>query len=98
MMPGELPTSDAIQAEHDRLGHQLGWRLLYSPAQTIDSAKVALITANPGGSKYEDPCWSVENGSAYVLERWKNCAPGSEKLQRQVCRMFDVLTVQPEEA
>lgn len=41
--------------------------------------------------------WSVENGSAYVIERWYGLPPGEHKLQRQVRRMFQIMSVKPEE-
>lgn len=58
---------------------------------------MALITINPGGGCFEPPSWSVEAGSAYAIESWKSCAPGHEKLQRQVIRMFQIMGVKPEE-
>jgi hypothetical protein len=86
-----------IQAEHERLGHKLGWRLFTCPAQNIETASVALITINPGGSKFEEPRWSVEAGSAYAIESWKDRPPGQESLQRQVRRMFEIMAVKSEE-
>jgi hypothetical protein len=84
-----------IQAEHERLGHKLGWRLFTCPFQNIETASVALITINPGGSEFEEPRWSVEDGSAYELESWKNRPPGQENLQRQVRRMFEIMNIPP---
>jgi hypothetical protein len=98
-MEGSTPyTSEIIDAEYRRLGHNLGWRFLTCPAKNIASAKIALITLNPGGSVYEAPLFSVETGSAYVTERWKNFPPGEEKLQRQIKRMFEIMGVRPEDA
>jgi hypothetical protein len=85
-----------IQAEHERLGHKLGWRLFTCPVRNIETASTALITINPGGSKVEEPQWSVEAGSAYEIESWKNRPPGQENLQRQVRRMFAIMNVLPE--
>jgi hypothetical protein len=87
-----------IQAAYQRLGHRLGWRLLTCPARNIESATVALVTINPGGANFEPPRWSVEAGSAYVIERWKGRPPGQETLQRQVRRMFEIMNVKPAEA
>jgi hypothetical protein len=78
-----------VQAEYERLGHKLGWRLFTCPARNIETASVALITINPGGGKFEEPRWSVEAGSAYEIESWN--------LQRQVRRMFEIMVVKPEE-
>jgi hypothetical protein len=88
-------TPTAIEAECQRLGHTLGWRFLTCPEGNISTASVALVTINPGGANFEAPQWSVEEGSAYVIERWKGCAPGQENLQRQVRRMFQVMGVEP---
>jgi hypothetical protein len=88
------PTS--IEAEYQRLGHTLGWRFLTCPEGNIGTASVALITINPAGGDFESPRWSVEAGSAYVIERWKGCAPGQENLQRQVIRMFQIMDEKPD--
>jgi hypothetical protein len=90
------PSPDEIEAECQRLGHRLGWRFLTCPKSNIETAKFALVTINPGGDKFEAPLWSVEAGSAYVIERWKGFSPGNEKLQRQVRRMFEIMDVCPE--
>src|SRR5208282_3984360 len=92
-----IPSAAMIEVECQRLGHQLGWRFLTCPERNVDAADIALITINPGGSEYENPQWSVETGSAYVVERWKNCAPGTEKLQKQVRRMFELMETNPDE-
>jgi hypothetical protein len=86
----------AIDAEYQRLGHRLGWRFLTCPEHNIKTATVALITINPGGGKFESRSWSVENGSAYIVERWKGLLPGEERLQQQVKRMFEIMRVKPE--
>jgi hypothetical protein len=90
-----LPSAAAIQSECERLGHHLGWRLLCSPARNVEAADVALITCNPAGNAIEPNRWSVEGGSAYVIESWKDYPPGTEKLQRQIRRMFDIMEVNP---
>ena len=38
-----------VEAEYRLGGHQLDWRLLYSPWRTVESAEVAFIGLNPGG-------------------------------------------------
>ena len=86
-----------IESEYEKLGHTLGWRFLTCPEQNISTATTALVTINPGGSSYEPPAWSVESGSAYVVESWKDYAPGQEKLQLQVQRMFQVMGMKPEQ-
>ncbi len=88
---------DSIDTECSRLGHKLGWRFLTCPKGNIESASIALVTINPGGDKYFPPMWSVENGSAYVVETWKDrAADGTERLQIQVQQMFQTIPVAPE--
>jgi hypothetical protein len=87
---------DSIETECSRLGHKLGWRFLTCPKGNIESASIALIAINPGGDKYLPPMWSVENGSAYVVETWKDRADGMERLQIQVQQMFQTIPVAPE--
>ncbi len=84
-----------IEAEYQRLGSNLGWRFLTCPERNIKDADMALVTINPGGRVFEPARWSVERGSAYVVESWKGSAPGEERLQRQVRRMFELLGVNP---
>ena len=74
-------SASTIESEYRRLGHTLGWRFLTCPERNIDGASVALVTINPGGANFEPAKWSVEEGSAYEIERWKDCAPGQENLQ-----------------
>lgn len=85
-----------IEAEHNRLGHRLGWRFLYGPERNLKTAEVAVISLNPGGDSYEPPAWSCETGSAYVHESWKERPPGTENHQVQIRRMLDLLHVSPE--
>lgn len=86
-----------IETEYRRRGFELGWRFLTCPEKNIGAATVALVTINPGGGVFEPGRWSVEDGSAYVIERWKGCPPGQENLQRQVTRMFELMTVDPKD-
>jgi hypothetical protein len=102
VIKGSMKSPDAfspelIEAEYQRLSHDLGWRLFTCPIRNIETASVALITINPGGSKFEEPQWSVESGSAYELESWKGRPPGQENLQRQVRRMFEIMNIPPAE-
>ena len=90
-------STQSIETEYLKLGHTLGWRLLTCPARNLTDASICLITLNPGGHECERPRWSVEDGSAYVVESWKNCVSGEEKLQRQVRRMFELMEVAPED-
>jgi hypothetical protein len=89
-------SEEAIEAEHNRLGHSLGWRFLYGPKRALHTAEVAVISLNPAGDRYEPPAWSCEDGSAYVRESWKGRPPGAENHQVQIRRMLDLLHVVPE--
>jgi hypothetical protein len=89
-------SAEAIEAEHNRLGHRLGWRFLYGPVSTLTSATVAIISLNPGGAAFEEPIWSCEQGSAYTSERWKGKPPGNENHQVQIRRMLDLIHIVPE--
>jgi len=80
-----------IATEHARLGHSLGWRLFTSAVRNIESAKIALVTINPGGAVYESPKFSSERGNAYAVEEWADHRAGQAIIQRQVRRMFDVM-------
>jgi hypothetical protein len=60
-----------IEAAYERLGHQLAWRFLYSPARTLaPGTQIATVGANPGGRTYEPPRPSVEEGNA-LEDGWR---------------------------
>jgi hypothetical protein len=81
-----------IEAAYERLGHQLGWRFLYSPARTLTPGiRLATVGTNPGGRKYEPPSSSVEEGNAYryVVETWPGgSAHGPNPLQQQIGLLY----------
>ena len=82
---------ESISAAYKRLGHRLGWRFLAGPRRTLTSrAPFALITLNPGGAREnpDHPRTSSENGSAYWIESWKGCPPGTAPLQLQFQELF----------
>jgi hypothetical protein len=62
--------SNHIQQAYDRLGYDLGWRLLGCPWANLETAKVALITLNPGGSNAEPDLLTYEKGCIYETEPW----------------------------
>lgn len=82
-----------IEAAYDAGGYTLGWRLLYSPAATLEGARVALIGLNPavGGPMEEHSDFSTPGYSAYVEEDW---GPSST-LQGQVVALFKGLNEEP---
>jgi len=88
---------DLIDTEYGQRGDTLGWRWLYSPRQTLSRANVALVGLNPGGSSYEPPVPSSEQGSAYATESWGGLPPGHSTLQRQVLSLFSCLGVKADD-
>jgi hypothetical protein len=87
------PFVKIIAQAHDELGHEHGWRFLYSPARTLTpGTPMAFISANPGYDQFVKPIWSVEEGNAFRddLEPWW---PDEQKrgLRRQVQRFFGML-------
>lgn len=90
--------NERIEEKYLELGHQLGWRLLYSPLGVMDGARVAFIGLNPGGGT-DDPDhgrMTPRTGSAYVTELWKGREAGEEKLQRRAQDVFSLVGVEPE--
>jgi hypothetical protein len=86
--------AERIEEAYERLGHQLGWRFLYTPARTLASTtRLALVGLNPGGSRYSPPTPSVERGSAYRIERWGPQA-SLNPLQIQIRRMYEAIAAQ----
>jgi hypothetical protein len=87
--------SEFVESEYRRMGYQLGWRVLYSPKSTLETSRVAFITLNPGGDKFENPSWSVETGNAYEQERWADHR--LSPLQIQVGSLFAAVGVKPKD-
>jgi hypothetical protein len=81
-----------IEDAYERLGHELGWRFLYSPARTLTPhTRLALVGTNPGGGVYEPPSSSVEDGNAYryPVETWPGgSAHGPNRLQQQIAWLY----------
>ena len=73
-----------VQAEYDRLGYDLGWTFMMTPAARLHDAKVCLVGLNPGGGDPGDHLWSVEDGNAYFHERWGKDGRSYSALQLQV--------------
>ena len=82
---------ESIELAYDRLGHQLGWRFLYTPAQTLAPVtRLAFVALNPGDDTYHRPILSVEEGNAYRTETW--WGPRQQRgLQRQVRLLYEAL-------
>lgn len=83
--------TDAIVRAYGSLGHRLGWRFLYTPAQSLTPEfPLFFIGLNPGGSEFHPPQPSVESGNTYRVEPW--AANGQlNPLQVQVCGLFERL-------
>lgn len=82
---------ECIELAYDRLGHQLGWRFLYTPAQTLaPETALAFVALNPGDDKYHRPILSVEEGNAYRTESW--WGPRQQRgLQCQVRLLYEAV-------
>jgi len=77
---------EEIEAAYDRLGHKHGWRFLYTPKRTLSpETRLATVGINPGGGDWEEPCSSVEAGSAYRTETWPGNGPA---LQAQIQLLY----------
>lgn len=87
--------SRRIEAMYVAKGYDLGWRLLAGPWSTLEAAKTALITMNPGGKIPEAPLVSVEEGSAYVVETWGAAERGQSQLQVQIQKLFKLVGADP---
>ena len=90
-------TRDEIEAEHDRLGFEIGWRFIMCPEATLARAKLVVVGLNPGGHERHGSDWSREDGNAYWKESWGGRAPGADPLQRQVQRLAAFVGVSVEE-
>jgi hypothetical protein len=92
---------EQIDSEYRRLGYRLGWRFLMGPMRTLTTARVAVISLNPGGDRPHGPDWSSEDGSAYRIEAWRwygrHQIPGRDPRQDQVQRLCALLHVLPDD-
>lgn len=86
-----------IEKAYDVLGSGIGWRLLYSPLDTLSTARVAFVGLNPGESEEDEAhaTLAMDRGSAYTDECWKNRPPGQQKLQVQVQHVFRTVREHP---
>lgn len=89
---------DSINTKYRERGDNLGWRLLYSPRNVLNDARVAFIGLNPGGNHHPSNHseLSMTGGSAYESEAWNGSSPGESALQVQVLRLFSFLGEKPE--
>ena len=87
-----------IECRYRDGAYKLGWRLLYSPAIVLESARLAFVGLNPGGRARPNGHaeFAMPSGSAYAVESWKGKPPGTAPLQRQVLSLFEMLGETPE--
>lgn len=90
-------TRDEIEAEHDRLGYDIGWRFIMCPEATLMRAKLVVVGLNPGGRERHGSDWSREGGNAYWEESWGGRAAGADPLQRQVQRLVSFTGLAPDD-
>jgi hypothetical protein len=88
-----------IEQAYEAGGYKMGWRLLYSPEDTLRGARVAFLAMNPGFNReLEDHAEFAMDPreSAYVHEAWPKprsdgsdrYAPGEAPFQKQVRALF----------
>jgi hypothetical protein len=94
-------TPHDIQTEYELLGLTQGWRFLSSPSRNLTTARLAIITLNPGGERNLEASlaerWSSELGSAYRIEAWRGQSAGTAPLQRQIQRLCALLCEVPDD-
>jgi hypothetical protein len=94
-------TPEDIQTEYERLGFSQGWRFLTGPARNLTTARLAIVTLNPGGERDLEASladrWSSEHGSAYRIESWRGQPAGAAPLQRQIQRLCALLGEAPDD-
>lgn len=82
-----------IRVAYRELGHNLGFRFLYSSRSTFLS-KIIFMNLNPGGDRIpiDHPWDSCENGPAHITESWDGYLTGKHPLQIQVQKLFTLLS------
>jgi hypothetical protein len=85
LAPAREVTEDEIEEAYRRLGHTCGWRFMTCREANLTTAKLALVTLNPGEGFQPPPKWSMENGVSYFEgEEWEKYKAGQSPLQKQV--------------
>jgi len=83
-----------IDSKYRELGHTLGWRFLCMSRDVLRSpVRVALLTINPAGDciPQDHPWASCEEGTSFLVESWNGRPPGTDTLQVQVQKLFELL-------
>ena len=98
---------EMLHAWQAELGHHCGWRFMTCPEANLRTARLAIVTLNPGDTNQPPPFWSMEGVPSYFEEeQWENRAagsnglyrPGGHPLQVQVQRLCRELCNSPSEA
>lgn len=86
-----------IQRVYEELGYEAGWRFMSCPESMIDSADLAFVFLNPGGT-IEDgqPSWDQPLGNSYWVESWPPFGRGEAPLQSRVQHLAQIFGVQPD--
>jgi hypothetical protein len=81
---------NTIIKNEELLNHKIGWRFINSSIETIQkNSGIGIITLNPGGKKYEQPVFALNNRkNAYLDENWGNFSKGQDPLQIQIKALF----------
>ncbi|MBM9536290.1 hypothetical protein [Desulfobulbus alkaliphilus] len=91
-----------IAEGYTQMDHQLGYRFLLGPKETLrPSTKILFLSLNPGGSTIplDHPSESCEEYHAILAEKWGHNAPGQAPLQKQIQVLFnDLATFLPEKS
>jgi hypothetical protein len=86
-------TEDQVEDAYHRLGHKCGWRFMTCPEANLVTARLAIITLNPGETFQPPPKWSMENGVSYFEnEKWEKHEAGKNPLQKQVQLLANALS------
>lgn len=83
--------------------HTGGWRMFYSPPDTLLKSDVVFIGMNPGGgdedADTEPRIFTLPGQSSYVHEVWaRSTPPGESRLQKQVRAFFKHIGTDPWDA
>ena len=94
-------TKDDIDQAYLALGHRWGWSFMGTPADRLQTAKVAIVGLNPGGGGDGDDYaygrfWDFDGVNAYFDEKWGPNGESDSPLQRQVKEWHRLLGIGPD--
>lgn len=88
---------ETIEAEYNRLGYEAFWSFMYTPAERLHDADIALIGLNPGGCKGDTGHWDNPKGNSYAIEKWSKNGEDWNPLQIQVDALLKAIGVNHDE-